>query len=45
MYISDIFCFGFEKTGTDPEIFQRGGWGGKFWKKNVCLYMYQCVYT
>ena len=32
-------------TGADPEIFQRGGWGGNFWKKNVCWYTYQRVYT
>ena len=22
-----------------------GGWGGKFWKKNVCWYTYQRAYT
>ena len=26
-------------------IFSKGGWGGKFWKKNVCWYTYQRVHT
>ena len=25
--------------------FSKGGWGGKFWKKNVCWNTYQRVYT
>ena len=25
--------------------FSKGGWGGKFWKKNVCWYTYQRVFT
>ena len=32
--------------GADPEISKGGGgWGEKFWKKNVCWYTYQRVYT
>ena len=34
-------------TGADPKNFSKGGggWGEKFWKKNVCWYTYQRVYT
>ena len=29
-YYAKIFWFSIAQAGTDPEIFQRGSWGGKF---------------
>ena len=35
------FCMYTHPAGADPEVFQKGGgWGGKFWKKNVCWHVH-----